>query len=271
MSTPMKTEEILASFNLTNKEIAVYLLLAKSGWSTVLTLSRKCNTKRSTLYNILNSLIQKGFVEINNEEHTSYYNVAKLEKIQLAIEKQKWLLRKMQDGLPILGTNLAMLAATDHPKISVHFYRGLSGVESVEWRTASEKNTETLIFGTTEWRKINSWEFTEKMRQQRVDNNATIKELLNPCTYEKITQNLEVSWTDNKDYLKYILRHRVIDKKILDISNETLICKDSIYLYNFDSDETVVVEINNKGYANMFRNLFMLAWNQAEIKDEFGG
>jgi sugar-specific transcriptional regulator TrmB len=266
----MNIEETLTLFNLNDKEKKIYLLLAKSSWDTVLSLSRKSNIKRTTLYNILDSLIDKGFVDIKIEEKTTYYNVASIEKIQLQIEKQKSTINKMQDGLQILSSNLTMLANNSHPKIAVHFYRGLSGVESVEWKTASEKNTETLILGTTQWRQKTGLEFTEKMRQLRVENNATIKELLNPGTFEKISNKLEASWTQNKEYLKKILRHREVDKKILDISNETLVCKDSIYFYSFDTDETIVVEITNRGYANMFRNLFMLAWNQAKIKDDFG-
>jgi len=266
----MNLEETLTLFNLNDKEKKVYLLLAKSGWDTVLSLSRKSNIKRTTLYNILDSLIDKGFVDIKIEEKTTYYNVASIEKIQLQIEKQKSTLSKMQDGLQILSSNLAMLTNSNNPKIAVHFYRGISGVESVEWKTANEKNTETLILSNIQWRKKTGLEFTEKIRQIRLENNATIKEILNPSTFEKIPKILEVSWTKNKDYLNKIYRHRQIDTNILNISNETLICKDSIYFYSFDNDETIVVEITNRGYANMFRNLFMLAWNQAKIKDDFG-
>lgn len=266
----MNLEETLQLFDLNEKEIEVYILLAKTSWCTVLSLSRKSKIKRTTLYNILESLMEKNFVERKIEENTTYYNVAPVEKIQIAIEKQKSLISKMQGGLQVLNSSLSLLANSENAKTSVRFYRGISGVESVEWRAAIERNTETLILSTDHWHVETGREFAEKMRAQRVEGNASVRELLNQDIFIVTPPNCEVAWTDNKEYLMKFYRHRQIDKKILDISNETLICKDSIYFYSFDNNETIVIEINNKGYANMFRNLFELAWNQAEIKDNFG-
>lgn len=266
----MNLEETLTLFNLNDKEKEVYLFLAKSNWSTVLTLSRNISIKRTTLYNILDGLIDKGFVDIKIEDKTTYYNVSGIEKIQIAIEKQKSVVNKMEDSLKILNSNLSLLANIDNTKTSIHFYRGVSGVESAEWKAAIEKNTETLILSNTQWRTETGKEFTEKIRQQRLDNNSPVRELLNSDSFTIIPKNCEVSWTTNKEYLKKLYRHRQIDKKILDISNETLIFKDSIYFYSFSNNEVVVIEIVNKGYANMLRNLFEIAWNQAEVKDDLG-
>jgi sugar-specific transcriptional regulator TrmB len=266
----MNLEETLTLFNLNDKEKEVYLFLAKSNWNTVLTLSRNINIKRTTLYNILDSLIDKGFVDIKIEDKTTYYNVSGIEKIQIAIEKQKSLVSKMEDSLKILNSSLSLLANNDNTKTSIHFYRGVAGIESAEWKTAIERDTETLILSNDQWKIETGKEFTEKIRQQRLDNNSPIRELLNSDAFTVIPKNCEISWTDNKEYLKKAYHHRQIDKKILDISNETLICKDSIYFYSFNNNEIVVIEIINKGYANMFRNLFEIAWNQAEIKDGLG-
>jgi sugar-specific transcriptional regulator TrmB len=266
----MNLEDTLTLFNLNDKEKKVYLFLAKSGWNTVLTLSRNISIKRTTLYNILDSLIDKGFVDIKIEDKTTYYNVSGIEKIQIAIEKQKSVVSKMEDSLKILNSSLSLLANSDDTKTSIHFYRGVSGVESAEWKTAIKRDTETLILSNSRWQIETGKEFAEKVRQQRLDNNSPVRELSNSDTFTIIPKNCEISWTDNKEYLKKSYHHRQIDKKILNISNEILICKDSIYIYSLNNNEIVVIEIINKGYANMLRNLFEIAWNQAEIKDDFG-
>lgn len=266
----MNIDETLAVLKLNEKEREIYQLLAKSGWSTVLSLARKCSIKRTSIYNILDGLIEKGFVDIKIDDSTTYYNIADTKNIQLAIKQEKDKIDKMQEALNTLNSNLPLLSIGDKSKTSVHFYRGVSGVESVEWKMASVKDSVTLIIATTEWRDVTGREFSETMRQRRVENNASIRELMNPEKYNIIPDDLNLPYTNNKEYIKNLYAHREISKEIFDITNEVIIFNDSTYFYSFDQTDIVVIEIISKGYANMFRNLFELAWDKAKIKDKFG-
>lgn len=152
----------------------------------------------------------------------------------------------------------------DTKNIKVSLYRGVLGIKKIEMKTARIKDSETLIMATNDWCDLTEKKFSESIRKERVANNAVIRELQNPKNFGIIPKSGEVSWTQNKDYLKKIYQHRKIDKKILDISNEILICKNSVYFYSFKNKEIITVEIINREYAKIFKNLFELAWKQAD-------
>lgn len=264
--------ELLQRFGLTKNEAEVYLLLAKTEWITVLDLSRKITIKRSTLYRILEALQNKGLVEIQVDDKTTYYKAATHKTFESIVTNKETEVNNLKSCLDDLALQLRLLTTiSSQTQTTVRFYRGKAGVQALEWKMCEKPKTELWIFGCNQWFERVSQDFAEQIRQERVIKKIISREILNPQNADKTAPDGTTSWTKNKEYaLKHYL-HRYINEEVLDIQNEINLSETTIYLYSFQKDEMVGIEIVNPGYARLMRQLFKLVWNQAKPVDEFGG
>ncbi len=267
----MKTNDLLSLFNLSKNEQEVYLILNESSWLTVLELSKKTSIKRTTLYRILDSLTQKGLVEVRVDDKTTYYSAGNVANFESMIIEQEKKIESMKAGLKSLTTKLSLLKKPSLLTTSVYFYKGKRGIQSMEWKISEQANTEILIFGANRWNIAVGIEFAEKIRQEYINKNIVVKEIMNQDKFEILDANGEASWTNNKQYILEYFYHRSINKKILDIQTEIIINSDSIFIQSYENDEIVGIELVSPAFTKSLKQLFKMVWNQAEKVDSFGG
>lgn len=144
----------------TEKEAELYLTLLEIGESTVLKISKSCTIKRATLYNVLDSLENKGLVRMSLEWSKSSFIAESPEQLERLIEEQE---RVLQEFLPELQE---IYNGSSHSE-SIKFYRwkkamyaaysslydSLSATEDylVFWDIQSWYETEPIFF--QEWLK----------------------------------------------------------------------------------------------------------------------
>ena len=96
----------LASIGFSDKEVGVYLALLDLGKGTVSQIARKANINRTTGYDILNTLVNKGLASISGREPKQEYlaeSPDKIEKlIQDELEKNNEYLKLAQNLIPQL-------------------------------------------------------------------------------------------------------------------------------------------------------------------------
>lgn len=267
----MKIQQLLSVFNLSDKEQQVYLLLSQHEWLTVLIMAKRCSIKRTTLYRIIESLIHKGLVEIQVDDKTTYYRAADPKNFESLVLEQESKANQMRINLGLLQSQLSLMKTADQSSTSVRFYRGKRGIQAMEWKMCETPNTETLIFGNSQWDKIVGREFAEKIRQEQLRKKIIVKEVINPSNTEPIPKDGIVPWTNVTQFVKKLFNHRVIEKKTLNITNEVMIGSETVSLYSFQRDEIVGIEIKNSNFAQQMKQLFYLAWKKAKVIDSFGG
>lgn len=265
-----EVKNALMKFGLSENEQEAYLLLAKSGWTTVLDLSRKTEIKRSTLYRVLESLRSKGLVEIQVDDKTTYYKTTGLKNFESLIQTKEGEVKELRAGLGELSRHLALIESVDTQTTRVKFYRGKAGMQTMEWRMCEQDGGQTLIFGDAQWTNVVGNEFAEKIRAERVNRKIVTLEVLNPQHAEAMRKDGATSWTKNIEYVTKYFRHRYIDEVIMRIDKSIIIQEEAMYLFSY-TDEVVGIEVANRGYAQLMRQLFRLVWNQAKVIDEFGG
>jgi sugar-specific transcriptional regulator TrmB len=135
-----ETEKVLLDVGFSGKEIAVYVALLSLGKGIVTKISRTASISRTTTYDVLDNLSQKGLVNISGKEPKQEYVAEppeKLEKfIKKEIEKKNNNLNRIQDIIPELRS---IYKEGERPKIK--FYEGLSGLEEVYNDTLTAKET----------------------------------------------------------------------------------------------------------------------------------
>lgn len=136
-------DNILKSFQLTEKEISVFKKVLELGPQPASSIARICELPRNTVRNMLDSLSRKGLISKMRRGNTQYYGAEskeqlirilehRLEQTEQEVKKQIGLLEKYGDELSVRHY------AKGRPKIT--FYEGTSGLEKVYEDTLTAKN-----------------------------------------------------------------------------------------------------------------------------------
>lgn len=135
-----ETEKVLLDVGFSEKEIAVYVALLSLGKGIVTKISRTASVSRTTTYDILDSLAQKGLIRISGKEPKQEYIVEPPEKLEKfiieEIEGKNNNLNKIKDIIPELRS---VYLEGERPKIK--FYEGLEGLAEVYDDTLTAKET----------------------------------------------------------------------------------------------------------------------------------
>jgi len=267
----MQLESMLKDFGLDEKEVQVYLGLSKHGTTTVLELSRHLPIKRATLYRVLESLKDKGLVETQVDDKTTYYSPSDPQQFESLVLEQEEKTTRLKASLRELASNLNIIASGKTGETTVRFFRGKAGLKQMEWRMCEgAKNSEICIIGTSQWYEVLGRDFAESIRETIVQNNIAVYELIENGEPEKIPPNGNATFTHNQAYIRRHFRHRELPRHILRLTQDLYIYRDFIQFHGYREGDVMGIEIQSKDFAEMFRQIFWHYWKEAKIIDRFG-
>ena len=120
----MNTEDVLKDLGLSDGETKVYIALLKLGTSTVAQLKEESQLHRTTIYDFIEKLLNKGLVSYVIQGGVKYFTAAQPQQLfELLKEKQE----NLQTVLP----ELTKLASFVKPEIKVEVYKGTEGFKTV--------------------------------------------------------------------------------------------------------------------------------------------
>ena len=114
-------ENILKQIGLTDKEVVVYLAALELGQAPVLRIAHKAGIKRPTAYVTLDSLRERGFIEVIPKGTTTLYQAVDPEKILRGFDEK---VSAFRTALP----ELRSIANASPGKPRVRFYEGKKGI-----------------------------------------------------------------------------------------------------------------------------------------------
>lgn len=134
---------ILKSFQLTEKEIKVFMKVLELGVQPASSIARYCEMPRNTVRSILDNLVKKGLMIKTNRANTQYYITEQKDNLIKALKYKK--MRQEEetanqiDLLEKYGNELSSRHwAQSRPRIT--FYEGIAGLEKVYEDTLTAKN-----------------------------------------------------------------------------------------------------------------------------------
>jgi len=130
----------LKNIGLTDKEARVYLACLELGNSIVSEISKRAQINRVTTYDILEKLIQKGFINFVTKHKVKYFTATKPDLI-FSDTKRKF--EEFKQALPDLKR---LHGETSHPR--VRYFEGLAGIKSIYDDTLTSK-TEILNYANS--------------------------------------------------------------------------------------------------------------------------
>lgn len=250
--------EKLEKMGLSEDESEIYLFLLENGPRSPLELSRQTNINRSKIYRLIEVMQEKKLLEDTKTAWGQKLVAAPPDNLELIIARDEEKVKQKKIILDGIIDDLLELPGESESSFQIKYYKGLDGIKQMFWNGLKAKE-ETLIFGYDSIDKFVGWDFAERLRKESVRRKIYFYELTN--------DDLDDSWTDIYELLAEYQKTKKVDKKLLTIKQYTEIHDNLVRIYNMDEKERIGIEIINKNYAEMIKQIFWHYWEIAESTD----
>jgi HTH-type transcriptional regulator, sugar sensing transcriptional regulator len=234
-----EVESALEGWGLSPKEIKTYIALLELGEATTVRLSEIININRTTLYDILNSLIDKGIVGATVKEKVKYFYASKPQALLEILKEKEETVKKV---IPILTQKMRIIGK--RPKIEL--YEGLKGIDSIHEDVLSNAK-EILAFGsyaiTGKVAEYQSLDFRKKRITKKI-----------PITAITDKSAIEIEMLKQKNYNK--MTKIYIDESLSKIHTWTYIYGNKVATLSFEKEQFFGFIIESNSVAEKERLLF---------------
>lgn len=237
----------LQEYGLSGKEAKVYLALLALGPSTVNQIAEKADLVRTTTYDLLKGLREKGIVASMVKNKILYFEAADPQKLVQILEEKK---RKIASLLP----SLSMLKKAVPLKPHTEVYEGKEGIKTVYQDILEKRQPLDAISNTHFIFKVLPF-YVPHFVKQRAKSGIFIR-LLN----EKTPESIELM----KKRDKKELRETRFIPQLKDIPVTEYIYGDNVAIMGTSPEEPLGIIIRHKEFAKAQRLLFELLWKNAE-------
>lgn len=245
----------LENFGIDEVEAKIYLHLLDRGPQKPLELSRDININRSKIYRYIDRLIAKKLIEISNVERGKRLKASSPQNLELLIHEKEHEVKTQKENLPDLLKELTSFPANPERSFEIKHYHGTDGLKQMLWNHMRAKK-EILVFGYENRNNIAGKTFAEMIRYEQVERKITKIEI------ENATDQGNYWYTDVANWGKYY-KSRYIPPEILNIRQYHVIFNDTISILSWADGNKIGVEIENSGFAEMYRQIFWKFWDIA--------
>ena len=232
----------------------IYLSLAENGEMSVPEILKKTSLSRAMVYQILPTLLFKGYVEYRKEGRNVFYKPVHPGKLHDLIEQKKRDTMLLENELGNTIKTLGGLYNLANNKPGVRFFEGLDGIKEMLNNTfinntQKELRTFTDLAGYSdalgEW---NASYYAPKRKELGIRLQGIVTN--HPKALEFL-KNYEA--TDITEVL-------FIDNTVFPLASEINIYEDQVSIITFSKVTPVGILINNKDIATTMKSIFQFAW-----------
>lgn len=243
----------LQNLGLSSKEAALYMAaLELGGFSPVSTIAKKAHINRTTAYDVLEILVQRGLIISSTQKKSRYYCALPPEKIVsfLKEESSKYALMaaRAEKMLPELRAHYR----PPIPRPKVYFYEGEEGMIRVYEETLSATE-EIRAFASDEANQARvPWYFPQYYKR-RASKKIPIRAL-----FPDSPQNRVRHAADNQE----LRESRLVPNDKLDFTSEINFFDNKIMIADWKENLGIIIE--SEQIVKVLKQGFDLAWEAAE-------
>jgi len=238
-------EAELQDYGLSDKEVKVYLTCLKLGASTANRISSATGLRRSTTYDILESLKSKGLISSFIKEKKFYFQAAEPSEL-LSI------LRSKEDKIKTIIPQLERIKETTAEKPKVELFEGIRGVIILLEKLYKEK--ELLLYGSAHKASEAFKHIPESLARRRVELGITLR-----CVFER---SKYATFRIKDPKIRKFTQMRFL--KIMGrFPSVTFVAGNQVGILTLEK-EIVGVSIVSKEISKTQRLIFENFWNQAK-------
>jgi len=240
----METELALKEYGLSDKEIKVYVALLSLGSINLQEIAKKLDFPRTTVYNTLNYLYEKGLVSKIIKKNITFFEATDPKKLVDKLNQRK---RLIENVLP----NLEILKKSVKESSSIEIYEGSKGLFTV-LSDVFNKKQQTYYFG--------SYSLSLEVLKHQPEHFRTIR--LERKIPAKIVMDRQNEETFHKETYKKITEIKFLDS-LKDFPCMVFIYGERVALYTLKGDLVGII-IKNKEVSQAMKLVFDMYWNIAK-------
>ncbi len=249
----MDIKATLQKIGLSKKEADIYLTCLEYGPTTITNIARLSGYKRPTLYNLMEGLLQKGFVIIVRRNSKTYYDVEKPKRLLTVLHARE---KELEQALP----ELEIIKNRKQPLPEVEIYDADEAIKNLYDDIYNQLNsrTETCFLTSISDLKTYAPHILESYMSKIKNKNYIIRELIfddeQGCKYAKEMKALNI---------KHEIRLLPND---FPIYNDIALYNGKVSIFSFKIRSSATM-IDNLEIAATLKSLFEWAWvNGKNIK-----
>ena len=249
----MEIISILNKIGLNKKEADIYLAVLEHGPETITNIAKLSGYKRTTLYNIIEDLVQRGFLLASVRNQHNYYDAENPKKILTNLKSRQ---KDLEQILP----DLESLRNTKYQAPQVVVYESVDAIKQVYDDVYDFVNNKDEILWVTSIADLNKYlpdvlETWMTMLREKGQKNYKVRELL-------------FDDEAGRKYLKLLRQNKIKHPVRLlpadfPIYNDMTLYGDKAILASFHKRSFVTV-IKDKEVVQTLKTLYELAWLNAK-------
>jgi len=233
-------ENNLEQLGLSNTESKIYLKLLKIGESTAVQLAKEIKIHRRTIYDNLNILIKKGFVNYKNKDKVKYFSANDPKTFKLLLEEKN---KIFENILPILSQFYSNQQKT--PEISI-----LSGLEGGKVILQEMLESKTIIYWMGGGLKILDLLGYSK---------AFIIKKLKKLKIKLIQPNIK------EDFVIFPKKNIKILPQKYESNISFFIYDNTVVLGLIQNEDITIIKIKSNDFVKGYKNYFKLIWDRKNV------
>jgi sugar-specific transcriptional regulator TrmB len=239
-------EQMLKDYGLRDNEIKVYLASLALGSSKVNEIAKEGNLLRTTTYEVLKLLVEKGLVSYVIKSGVKYFEVAEPSKLVNILEEKK---KKIISILP----ELEALKKSVTEKPTIEMYEGKAGLKTILDDIIKSKPKEVLTLSSAKIFDILTFYFPNWIRRR-----------VKARIYARILQEKAGITEELKQIDKSELREIRFLPNDFKINTYFQIYGNKVAILTLRREELVGVIIENKDITEAQKSLFEFLWNKSK-------
>ncbi len=240
----MELEKTLKEYGLTEKEIQVYLALLPLGSVNLQELAKRIDLPRTTIYNTLNYLYEKGLVSKIIKNYATYFGAVDPQKFIDVLNQKREMVLSI---LPELKNLKEQIKESSH----VEIYQGFKGISTILLDVFKNKQ-EIYYFGSYSKSIEALKHLPEHVRTLRIENKIPARIVIDKYDEE----------TFHKKAYKKITQMRFLDS-MKDFPCMIFIYGSKVSMYTVKGELTGVI-IKNKEFSQAMKMIFEIYWKMAK-------
>ena len=242
----------LEKIGLKEKEAKVYIALLKKGSSLANSLSKETEILRSSIYDYLDILVDKGFVSYAIKSGKKYFTAVNPKKILDNFEEQR---EKEELALKEIVPKLVELQNISKKKANVEIFEGKEGMKSVFSYILKDSPKEILVYGSSGVSYKLLPFFMEHWHKQRIKQRISAKIIYNNVS-------------ESRERIKKGPSIKFMNIKFMPIKNfsltGTLIYHNKVLITMWNPEMPLAIVIESEEIAKDYKDNFKILWEIAK-------
>jgi sugar-specific transcriptional regulator TrmB len=243
----------LEKIGLKEKEAKVYIELLKEGQSIANNIAKKTNILRSSVYDYLEVLLDKGFITYAIISGKKYFQAVDPQKILDSFEEKK---NAEEETLKQIIPELTSLKNMAEKKANVEVFEGKEGMKSVMSYILKDNPKEILIYGSSGVSHKLLPFFMEHWHKQRIKQKIPIRIIYNsvPETKERIKKGPSLA----------LAKIRFFPVKDVSLTG-TIMYNNKVLITIWNPESPLSVSIESKEISKNYKDNFEILWGASKI------